>query len=42
MERVVVMAASRALGERVTHAGCCTVVTAVFPRHPDPHAETLR
>ena len=42
MERVVVMAASLGLGERATHAGRCPVVTAVFPRHPDPRAETRR
>jgi hypothetical protein len=42
MEPVVVCAGSLALGEGVTRAGCCAVVPAVFPRHPDPHAETLR
>lgn len=38
MERVVVIVASLALCDRVTHAGCSTVVL----RRLDPHAEALR
>ena len=42
MERVVVVVASLALCDRVTHGGCSTVVTAAVPRRLDPHAEALR
>ena len=42
MERVVVIVASLARCDRVTHAGCPTVVTAAVPRRPDLQAEALR
>lgn len=42
MERVVVIVASLVLCDRVTHAGCSTVVTAAGPRRFGPPAEALR
>jgi len=41
MERVVVIVASLARCDLVTHAGCPTVVTAAVPRRLDPHTEAL-